>query len=470
MNEPRILVLDIEPSSGAANTLQKLLEESLPVHARVMRTVAASKIDIAEDYRIQAEEFLSDFKPDLVVVSLTKEPSTGAQIVSGIRRHSPGLPIMVAGDVEHPDAMLSLLRQGAVDFITPPYRAADIVPRVRRLVESEPESSARNIKAKLGLRNMVGRNQSFLAEIGKIPVIARCDATVLITGETGTGKELCARAIHYLSTRAKQPFVPINCGAIPAELAENELFGHERGAYTGAASSQTGLIEEANCGTLFLDEIDCLSLLTQVKLLRFLQDKEYRPLGSSRARRADVRIIAASNTDIEESVRQGRLRQDLYYRLHVVPLALLPLRERSDDIPLLADHFLDIHTSALGKRVTRISTNAMSKLMLYQWPGNIRELEHVIERAVVMCEGSVLTETDITLSHSQQAESHCSFQEGKARAVSQFERNYIKGLLITYRGNITRAAKAANKNRRAFFELIRKHRIDVSRFRQGTTQ
>ncbi|HXU09344.1 MAG TPA: sigma-54 dependent transcriptional regulator, partial [Blastocatellia bacterium] len=271
-------------------------------------------------------------------------------------------------------------------------------------------------------------------------------------------------------TRAKQPFVPINCGAIPAELAENELFGHERGAYTGAASSQAGLIEEANCGTLFLDEIDCLSLLTQVKLLRFLQDKEYRPLGSSRTRRADVRIIAASNTDIEESVRQGRLRQDLYYRLHVVPLALLPLRERSDDIPLLADHFLGIHASALEKRVTGISTDALSKLMLYQWPGNIRELEHVIERAVVMCEGPVLTETDITLSQSQQADSHCSFQEGKARAVSQFERNYIKGLLITYRGNITRAAKAANKNRRAFFELIRKHRIDVSRFRQGTTQ
>lgn len=470
MNEPRILVLDIEPSSGAAKTLQTLLEKFLPVHSRVMRAVAASDIDMTEDYRTQAEGFLSDFKPDLVVVSLTKEANTGVQIVSGIRRHSPGLPIMVAGDVEHPDTMLSLLRQGAVDFITPPYRAADIVPRVRRLVESEPRSSVRNIKATLGLRNMVGRNRSFVAEIGKIPVIARCDATVLITGETGTGKELCARAIHYLSTRAKQPFVPINCGAIPAELAENELFGHERGAYTGAASSQTGLIEEANSGTLFLDEIDCLSLLTQVKLLRFLQDKEYRPLGSSRTRTADVRIIAASNIDIEESVRQGRLRQDLYYRLHVVPLVLLPLRERADDIPLLADHFLDIHTSALGKQVSTISTDAMSKLMLYQWPGNIRELEHVIERAVVMCEGPVLTGTDITLSQSQQAGGHCSFQEGKARAVSQFERNYIKGLLITYRGNITRAAKAANKNRRAFFELIRKHRIDVSTFKQGAAR
>jgi two-component system response regulator GlrR len=469
MNQVRILVLDIEPSSGAAKKLQRILEESLPIPARVMRTVAAPDIDTTEDHRIHAERFLKDFEPDLVVVSLAKEANTATRIVSGIRRHSPGLPIIIAGDVDHPDSILALLREGAMDFITPPYRAVDIVPRVRRLLESEPESAARNIKATLGLRNMVGRNKSFVAEIGKIPVIARCDATVLITGETGTGKELCARAIHYLSTRAKQPFIPINCGAIPADLAENELFGHDRGAYTGASASQAGLIEEANCGTLFLDEIDCLSLLTQVKLLRFLQDKEYRPLGSSRARRADVRIIAASNTDIEESVRQGRLRQDLYYRLHVVPLALLPLRDRSDDIPLLAGHFLGIHTNALGKEVTGISTDAMSKLMLYQWPGNVRELEHVIERAVVMCEGTVLTETDITLSQSQQAVAHCSFQEGKARAVSQFERNYIKGLLITYRGNITRAAKAANKNRRAFFELIRKHRIDVSVFKQGAT-
>src|SRR6185295_9621738 len=179
MNEPRILVLDIEPSSGAARTLQRLLENSLPDHARVTRTAAPSNTDLAEDYRIQAERFLNDLKPDLVVVSLSKEASTGAQVVSGIRRHSPGLPIMVAGDVEHPDAMLYMLRQGAVDFITPPYRAADIVPRVRRLLESEQESRASNIKATLGLRNMVGRNQSFLAEIGKIPVIARCDATVL---------------------------------------------------------------------------------------------------------------------------------------------------------------------------------------------------------------------------------------------------------------------------------------------------
>lgn len=467
MTGPRILVLDYQPSSSVATSLQGILEESLPGHASVVHTLTKNS---DEAVVIHPEELLADFEPDLIFVSFGTVIDSANQTVARIHQQAPGLPIIILGDVEHPDAMLALLKEGAVDFITPPYTAVDIVPRVRRLLEIESESPTVSIKTTLGLRNLVGRNQSFVAEITKIPIIARCDATVLITGETGTGKELCARAIHYLSSRAKRPFIPINCGAIPADLAENELFGHERGAYTGAGSSHPGIIEEANCGTLFLDEIDCLSPLTQVKLLRFLQDKEYRPLGASRTRHADVRIIAATNTDIEESVRQGRVRQDLYYRLHVIPFVLVPLRERSDDIPLLAGHFLSLYSGTLKKRVTDISTGALSKLMLYHWPGNVRELEHVIERAVVMCKGPVLAEDDITLSRFEQPASHCSFQEGKARAVSQFERTYIKGLLITYRGNITRAAKAANKNRRAFWELIRKHRIDVSVFRQGITR
>lgn len=463
MAGPMILVLDFNDPSDQAKSLQAILEESLPVRA-VVKHISAQGSD-------QKPELLfSDFDPSLIFLSLGAEANrAAANIVARIRMNAPALPIIILGEFDHPEAMLELLKKGAVDFITPPLNPIDIVPRVRRFLEIEAESQTTDLKVTLGLRMLVGQNQSFVAEISKIPVIAKCDATVLITGETGTGKELCARAIHYLGPRAKRPFIPINCGAIPADLAENELFGHERGAYTGAGSSQPGLIEEANCGTLFLDEIDCLSQLTQVKLLRFLQDREYRPLGSTRARTADVRIIAATNTDIEQSVIQGRMRQDLYYRLHVIPLALLPLRERSDDIPMLAEHFLTQYADALKKRVTGISTGAMSKLTIYEWPGNVRELEHVIERGVVLCEGAVLTEKDITLSGSAQAVSHCSFQEGKARVVSQFERDYIKGLLIAYRGNISRAAKAANKNRRAFWELIRKHRIDVSVFRQGTS-
>ena len=464
MFKANILLIDLESTIDALNNLTSLLEQSLSfqISERLSR--------ISSDQIANITQLVDDSQPDLAFISHgTKEVGSVVELISSIHRHSRSLPIIVVGAVDNPDAILAFLREGASDYITPPFRAIDVIPRIRRLLEIETSIPAKEIRVTLGLRNLVGRNQSFVAEISKIPVVARCDATVLITGETGTGKELCARAIHYLSPRTKHPFIPINCGAIPSDLAENELFGHQRGAYTGAASSQPGIIEEANGGTLFLDEIDCLSPLTQVKLLRFLQDKEYRRLGSSRTRRADVRVIAATNTDIEESVRQGRLRQDLYYRLHVVPLHLVPLRERSDDIPLLAQHFLGLHTGALKKRVTEISTAAMSKLMLYQWPGNVRELEHVIERGVVMCEGPVLGDKDVTLSRAQHDASHCSFQEGKARAVSQFELNYIKGLLIAYGGNITRAAKAANKNRRAFWELIRKHRIDVSIFKQRTT-
>jgi two-component system, NtrC family, response regulator GlrR len=457
---PKILVLNFEAASDEATTLQVILEEFLPLRASIRHMVLP---------RASYDGGLppSDFDPDLIFISLAAGAfKTTTEIISRVRLSAPKLPVIVLGEVDHPDAMLDLLKVGAVDFITPPLKPVEIVSRVRRLLEVEAESPTTNIKAALGLRMLVGQNQSFVSEISKIPVIARCDATVLITGDTGTGKELCARAIHYLSPRAKRPFVPINCGAIPADLAENELFGHERGAFTGATSSQTGMIEEANSGTVFLDEIDCLSHLTQVKLLRFLQEKEYRPLGSARVRHADVRIIAATNANVEQLVTQGSLRRDLFYRLNIIPLTLIPLRERPDDIPLLAQHFLSMQVGALKSSVREISPSALQKLMLHDWPGNVRELEHVIERAVVMCQGTVLSNDDITLSTFQQPSSPCSFQEGKAKVVHQFELNYIKALLIAYRGNISKAARAANKNRRAFWELIRKHGIDASSFKR----
>jgi DNA-binding NtrC family response regulator len=296
-------------------------------------------------------------------------------------------------------------------------------------------------------------------------MIAKCDANVLIAGETGTGKELYARAIHYGSSREGRPFTPVNCGAIPTELVENELFGHERGAYTSAATFQAGLIEEANGGTLFLDEIDCLPVFAQVKLLRFLQEKEYRPLGSAKIRRADVRIIAASNLNLEDAVAQGRVRQDLYYRLNIISLILPPLRERREDIPLLARHFLARYAVELDKEVDDFSQEAMQLLMVHHWPGNVRELEHVIERALVLCEGSVLEASDMVISPAGKTGAQQSLQEAKAREIARFERDYIHGLLSACKGNITRAAQVAKKNRRAFWQLIQKHHIDVAQFK-----
>ncbi len=321
------------------------------------------------------------------------------------------------------------------------------------------------LKEELGLKQLVGDSPVFLKEIKKIPVMAKCDASVLISGETGTGKELCARAIHYLSPRSSKPFIPISCGAIPTELVENELFGHIRGAFTGADSLQPGLIHEADGGTLFLDEIDCLPFQVQVKLLRFLQEKEYRMLGSTKICRVDVRIIASTNINLEESVKQGRFRQDLFYRINIIPLLMPPLRDRKTDVPVLARHFLSKYALEFNKRVNDFTSEALQKLIVYDWPGNIRELENVIERAVVFSKQMVIESDDVVLPRSEAVASAESFKSAKAKTIAQFEKDYIQGLLLANQGNITQAAKAAEKNRRAFWELMRKHKIDVQNYK-----
>ena len=341
------------------------------------------------------------------------------------------------------------------------------------LLECESEGLAqtqRMLTEKLGLQQLIGTSPAFVAETSKIPLVAKSDISVLITGETGTGKEMAGRAIHYLSPRAGKPFVPVNCGAIPLELLENELFGHERGAFTGASVAHSGLIQQAEKGTLFLDEVDSLPLLAQIKLLRFLQDKEFRPLGSTKAIKGDVRIIAASNANLEEAVAAGTLRRDLYYRLNVVPIVLPPLRERSSDIVVLARHFLAEYAVKLNSPAVEFSPEAERKLMLYGWPGNVRELEHVIERVVVLCTQQRIEEDHIVLPGETNKPGRLSFSQMKANVIAQFEMNYVESLLLTYKGNITRAAQAAQKERRTFWELIRKHNIDVQRFKVNQFQ
>ena len=303
-------------------------------------------------------------------------------------------------------------------------------------------------------------------QVEKIPQIARCDANVLITGETGTGKELYARAIHYCSSRAGRPFMPVNCGAIPGELVENELFGHERGAFTSAVTLQTGLVEEANGGTLFLDEVDCLPTFAQVKLLRFLQEKEYRPLGSTRMRQANVRVIAASNVDLEEAVGNGKVRQDLFYRLNIIALTLPPLRERLEDIPLLANHFLEKYSREMNKETPELQSDALQILLTHVWPGNVRELEHAIERATVLSNRATIRGADLLMALPSVTPTQ-SLQEAKATQIARFEKSYIQGLLRVCCGNISKAARLAHKNRRAFWQLIQKHQIDVESFRSS---
>jgi two-component system, NtrC family, response regulator GlrR len=312
-----------------------------------------------------------------------------------------------------------------------------------------------------GLVHLIGEDPAFLAVKQKLPLVAKCETTVLLTGETGTGKELCARALHYLSPRAGKPFLPVNCGAIPVELFERELFGHMKGAFTGAWDVQPGLIAEAEAGTLFLDEIETLSLQAQVKLLRFLQDHTYQALGSPRLKQADIWILAATNTALTDKVRDGTFRADLFYRLAVITLALPPLRERRADIPLLADKFLVRYAARYGKEPLHWSSRAMESLCHYAWPGNIRELQNVIQQLVVLTDARTIEPEDLSIlpSPTSQSRSNDSFQQAKAQIIAQFEQDYVTELLRLHRGNVTQAARAARIERRTLGRLIKKYHI-----------
>jgi two-component system response regulator GlrR len=411
--------------------------------------------------------------PDLVLMAFGSMSYQDCQpALRRVREADARLPLLALAREWDSSQLMDFLRQGFTDFVTMPFRAWDVFPRIARLAGllRNPDPVA-GLKEKLGMRKLLGGSRTFLSEVEKIPMLARCDAGVLITGETGTGKEMCARAIHYLGSRSGKPFVAVNCGAIPADLVENELFGHEREAFTGAMSAKAGLLREAQGGTLFLDEVDSLPALAQVKLLRFLQEKEYRPLGSAKPFKADIRIIAASNQDLARSVAEGRMRKDLYYRLNVVALELPPLRDRKDDISLLLDHFLEKYCGEYRVGPFEVSPEALRALAAYAWPGNIRQLEHSVQRAVLLARGPVLWASDFPLASSPAAaspgETPQSFHVAKARLVRDFERQYIESLLAKHKGNISHAAKTAQKNRRAFFELMQKHAIEVGRFRSG---
>jgi transcriptional regulator with GAF, ATPase, and Fis domain len=322
---------------------------------------------------------------------------------------------------------------------------------------------------------LIGTSRSFLQATGMIPMLSMSKSTVLISGETGTGKELFARAIHYSGERRGKPFVPINCAALPDHLIENELFGHNRGAFTGALIEKPGLFHEADGGTLFLDEINSLSMAAQSKLLRVLQDQEFRPLGSTKSRTVDVKIVAATNTDLRYLVETRQFREDLFYRLNVLSVALPPLRDRIEDILLLASHCLKIYGKEFGKGAITIGHSAKAKLMGYAWPGNVRELQSVIQRAVAMASGEMLEAQDLDLPESERPElagptmtllsrgvasDDASFQAMKMKVIEEFERAYLSELLSTHHGNISQAARAAKKERRAFQRLLQKHGLD----------
>lgn len=459
MSKPVTIVLACaEADSEMTAGIRELLPERISSGA--CRPVQCLRIHGLDPERLGAR--LSLAGADLAILALDPPSKTLDDVcLSAVTSASLECPVLVAGSALTPEDFLELLQAGASDFVSTPVRAADLLARVARALQSrEPHVSAVNRLGRLRAScQIVGRSPSLLAQLDRLPLVASCDVNVLISGETGTGKDLFARAIHYLSNRSAGPFVAVNCGAIPAELVENELFGHEAGAYTTAVKAQNGLLREASGGSLFLDEIDTLTPALQVKLLRFLQDKEYRPLGTSKPRHADVRIIAASNISLEEAMRTGCFRQDLYYRLSVLSLELPSLRERPEDILLLARHFLGKYATELKRPARKFAPGAIEGLLTQPWRGNVRELENVIQRAVLLCDAATVEHQHLGLLARPRESGETSFKYLKARAVSQFERQYLIELLHEHDDNITAAARAAGKNRRAFWELLRKHHL-----------
>ena len=312
---------------------------------------------------------------------------------------------------------------------------------------------------------LVGRSPIFLAALKMLTRLARFDVPVLIEGETGTGKELAARAVHYQSGRRDRPFIPVNCGTFPDALVENELFGHERGAYTDARTSAPGMVALADGGTLFLDEIDTLSVKAQVALLRFLEDQRYRPLGAFTDRRADVRIIAATNQSLDTLAGRGQFRPDLLFRIKVMFVELPPLRLRAGDAPLLAEHFLDHCAQRFHEPRKRLARSTVAWLDEYQWPGNVRELENLILRECLMTEDdTVVYPRDECLPSAPDV--RVSYAAAKAAALAEFDRRFLRDLLSRAHGNMTRAATEAGKDRRALGRLVKKYGLSTRDFRR----
>lgn len=354
------------------------------------------------------------------------------------------------------------------DFISCPFRDIDGIARVRRLLRSRRASADMEIASSTapGSDALIGNSPVFLELLRSLPAIARSDATLIVTGETGTGKELFARAVHYKSHRRSQPFVPVNCGALPDHLFENEVFGHTKGAFTDASTSEKGLLAVARSGTILLDEIDTLSFRAQSKLLRFLQNGEYRALGSSETVRSDARVIAATNANLRQKVEQKQFREDMFHRLNVLSIHIPPLRSRSSDIPLLAQHFLTRLARQYGRPPLRLSGAAVDKMMRYPWPGNVRELEAIIHRAVVLSESETLgpSAIEIPVESSDAAPADHSLSNARLTVLASFERNYLVNLLTEHKGNLSHAAVAAGKQRRSLQRLVRKYGLERAAF------
>ncbi|HWN29929.1 MAG TPA: sigma 54-interacting transcriptional regulator [Burkholderiales bacterium] len=447
-SKPHILLVDDDPG------LLRLISMRLNASGYEVDTVESGE---------QALVRLSILKPNLVITDLRMGGMDGMALFEAIHKTNPTLPVVILtahGSI--PDAV-DATRRGVFGFLTKPFESKALLSQVEAAIKlggatgispGEQDSAWR--------KDLLTRSPVMEDVLSQARLVAESDASVLIQGESGTGKELLARAIHQASARSGKPFVAINCGAIPENLLESELFGYTKGSFTGATQDRKGLFQAANQGTLFLDEIGDMPLALQVKLLRVLQERQLRPVGSTQSIAIDVRIISATHHNLEEQMTEGKFREDLYYRLNVVSLKIPPLSARREDIPLLAGQFLKMLTAKYNKQINGFAPEALEQLVGAPWPGNVRQMLNVVEQAVALCTTAIVPLTLVQKAlRGDEDSGYSSLDEAK----KQFEREYLAQLLKITNGNVTQAARLAKRNRTEFYKLLKRHALDPALFK-----
>jgi len=424
--------------------------------------VTAAQNEEEAKHAVAAEAF------DLAVIDLQLVDQDGISLMQELHLTSPGMPAIILTAHGSIESAVEAMKRGAYTYLTKPFDARELALQVERALENQRLTSEISrlkglLTERYDFKNIVARSEQMQRVLEVVSRIAINDSTVYIHGESGTGKEVIARAVHLASGRNDKPFVAVNCAALPETLLESALFGHEKGAFTGAIRSSKGLFAQAHEGTIFLDEIGDMSLSIQAKFLRVLQERQFYPVGSERPLEVDVRVIVATNKNLEELVRQAQFREDLFYRIHVIPIALPSLRERKEDIPSLVEVFLKKFGEQMKKEVKGLTPAALQRLMLHDWPGNVRELENTIEYAVAMTVQDVITE-DLILPAKNDADQEPA--KPLKEAKDAFEKAYLVRLLKVTRGNVSSAATLAGKYRADFYTLLKKHGLNPGDFKE----
>ncbi|MBW2366670.1 MAG: sigma-54-dependent Fis family transcriptional regulator [Deltaproteobacteria bacterium] len=428
----------------------------------------------AEGYRVAAAgtaktalKLATDDVFDLALLDLKLNGINGIQLMENLHQANPGMPVIILTAYGTIESAVEAMRKGAYSYLTKPFNYDELLLQTNNCIEKtkltkEIKSLKKMVKDKYGFDNIIGRSHKMEKVLDQVAKVADSNSTICIEGESGTGKELIAKTLHSASSRADKQFVAINCAAIPDTLLESELFGYEKGAFTGATQNKEGLLSQARGGTFFLDEISEMPLSMQAKLLRVMQEKEFMPVGGRKTVKLDIRFIATSNKNLKDEVEKGNFREDLFYRIHVIVIHIPPLRDRKGDIPVLSHYFLDKLTKDMNKQITGFSSTAMQKLMRHSWPGNVRELQNTIESAVAMTNEDIIRDDLILPTLTDDVNDLKPLKDAK----ENFEKNYLLQLIELTEGNVAQAARLAGKYRADLYELLKKYDLKPSDFRK----